>query len=93
MRTRTGVLHLAPSAALLAVKTSLSYTVPSMQLTTFRPAAPYPLTSDLIAPAAVEGPNHSPTSLPRRLPSRAKRCTEKGESGDGSSRKSDRRRA
>lgn len=38
------------------------------------------------APAAVLGPNHSPTSLPSSLPINAILCTLYGHKGDGSSR-------
>jgi hypothetical protein len=40
----------------------------------------------LIAPAAVLGPNHCPTSLPSSFPARAMRCTLNGLSGDGESK-------
>ena len=40
----------------------------------------------LIAPAAVLGPNHCPTSFPRSLPTRAMRWTLNGQSGEGVSR-------
>lgn len=46
-----------------------------------------------IAPAAVLGPNHSPTSLPSCLPTSAIRWTENGAYGDGSSRNHERIRA
>lgn len=40
----------------------------------------------LIAPAAMDGPNHCPTSVPSSLPARAIRCTLKGASSAGVSR-------
>ena len=40
----------------------------------------------LIAPAAVLGPNHCPTSLPSSFPARAIRCTLNGQCGDGESK-------
>lgn len=42
------------------------------------------------APAAVLGPNHSPTSLPSSFPINAIRWTLKGHRGEGSSRNQDR---
>lgn len=42
--------------------------------------------SHLIEPAAVEGPNQVPTSLPRALPARAMRWTPNGASGEGVSK-------
>jgi hypothetical protein len=44
------------------------------------------LSTHLIAPAAVLGPNHCPTSLPSSFPARAIRCTLNGQSGDGESK-------
>lgn len=41
------------------------------------------------APAAVLGPNHSPTSFPNSLPIKAIRCTLKGHKGEGSSKNHD----
>jgi hypothetical protein len=43
-------------------------------------------TSVWIAPAAVLGPNHCPTSFPSSLPASAIRCTENGAAGAGVSR-------
>src|SRR5712671_6398114 len=40
----------------------------------------------LSAPAAVLGPNHCPTSLPRSFPASAIRCTLNGQKGEGESK-------
>jgi len=48
--------------------------------------------ADLRAPAAVLGPNHSPTSFPSSLPINAMRWTLNGHRGDGSSKNQDRMR-
>jgi len=50
------------------------------------------MVTDLRAPAAVLGPNHSPTSFPSSLPINAMRWTLNGHSGDGSSKNQDRMR-